>query len=485
MAQPTINAPRIVAPRKRVLFGLLDAGGWPWATVKSLFWFVLLIILLGYIPDRAYYFTVQRTVDIAFPTLWWSPVNLCPPENETLPCPAPAGASLPWHPSPEQLNLPAVRTDGVGAVAGTTFLYVGGSDGSSPVATTYVSSATGVGNITAWTQGPDLPEARSDAASAVIGTTLYVIGGYGPDGQPTTTVYSLTVNNDGTLGEWQTVAALALPAPRAGSSATTVSDGLVLMGGTDGTAATKDVWKAKLTGTSWAPWVPQQPLFEENVDGVATHIGDWIFVVGGTNGDGTPVSTVQQGRVGGTAATPEDPNGMQEPWRVSAETNLPSARTNSSGYTVNGVLYIQGGSNGTAPITETLWTTPDADGVIPEWHHLTQTDLSAEAPLEGSAGVVSGSHAFIIGGDTGTGPTAGLARANLAPQEPFFQLGLMGVVIPALQLQGEIGQQIGYLNAATVGAVNFILLIIVGWAYNRPEKVRAIVAAIRERRRKR
>src|SRR6188472_2257955 len=127
MAQSTANTPRLVAPRKRVLFGLLDADGWPWAIVKSLFWFVTIIILLGYIPDRAYYFTVQRTVEIAFPTLWWSPINLCPPSNETLPCPAPTGASLPWQVAPPELNLPAVRTDGVGAVAGTTYFYVGGS----------------------------------------------------------------------------------------------------------------------------------------------------------------------------------------------------------------------------------------------------------------------------------------------------------------------------------------------------------------------
>ena len=93
-----------------------------------MFWFVLIIILLGYIPDRAYYFTVQRTVDIGL--LAWSPINLCPPSNESLPCPAPAGATLPWHPSPPELNLPAVRTDGAAAVVGPTFLYAGGSDGS-------------------------------------------------------------------------------------------------------------------------------------------------------------------------------------------------------------------------------------------------------------------------------------------------------------------------------------------------------------------
>jgi hypothetical protein len=92
MAQSTLPVPRPqAAPRRRAFFGLFDADGWGWASVKALFWFILMIILLGYLPDRAYYFTVQRSVDLGL--LVWSPINFCPPSNETLPCPAPAGTA--------------------------------------------------------------------------------------------------------------------------------------------------------------------------------------------------------------------------------------------------------------------------------------------------------------------------------------------------------------------------------------------------------
>ena len=64
---------------------------------KAAVWLVIIILMLGYIPDRAYYLTVNRTVDLG--VLVWSPINFCPPENETLPCPAPHGAIAPWHPS--------------------------------------------------------------------------------------------------------------------------------------------------------------------------------------------------------------------------------------------------------------------------------------------------------------------------------------------------------------------------------------------------
>jgi len=478
MAQTALPAPQHVTARRRAFFGLFNADGWPWSFVKALFWFVVIIVMLGYIPDRAYYFTVQRTVDVGL--LAWSPVNLCPPENTTLPCPVPAGATMPWYPGPAEASLPAPRTDGAAGVIGLTYVYAGGSDGSAPSADTFVSTAVGTGNIDKWAAGPALPEARADAASVVSGNTLYVIGGYGPDGQPTTTVFSLKVENDGRIGAWAIEEAAVLPEPRAGASAVTVSDGLVLLGGTDGTAATRSVWKSTIDKAgALEKWVPQSPLFEENVSGVAAHIGDVIFLVGGRNKDGAVVPTVQQGLVGGENASPEDPNAIVALWRASEQTNLPFPRANMSGFTANGALYVQGGTDGTSPRGETLWAVPDAEGVIPEWHSLAPTDLGEG--LEGSSAVVSGSHAFLFGGTTSAGPTAGVARTNLAPQEPFFRLGVLGATLPALQLQGEVGQQIGYLNAAGVGTINFILLILIGYLYNHPDKVRAFMA---KRRRK-
>src|SRR6478752_1731725 len=142
MAQTSLPAPRTPV-RRRALGGLVDADGWPWALINALAWFVLIILLLGYLPDRAYYFTVQKTVDLGL--LAWSPINFCPPENETLPCPAPQGATLPWHQGPQEVNLPAARTDGAAAILGQAYVFAGGSDGTKAVADTYLSKAVGSG----------------------------------------------------------------------------------------------------------------------------------------------------------------------------------------------------------------------------------------------------------------------------------------------------------------------------------------------------
>src|SRR5260221_14719456 len=114
-------------PRRRAMFGLLDAEGWSWASLKAAFWFVVVIFLLGYLPDRAYYFTVFPTIDLGINAI--SPINLCPPENRSLPCPPPIGGVVPWDPSPKELALPAARTDGAPVQAGVKILYVGGSRG--------------------------------------------------------------------------------------------------------------------------------------------------------------------------------------------------------------------------------------------------------------------------------------------------------------------------------------------------------------------
>jgi hypothetical protein len=115
---------------------------------------------------------------------------------------------------------------------------------------------------------------------------------------------------------------------------------------------------------------------------------------------------------------------------------------------------------------------PDAEGNIAEWRHLDQSDLPDSAGgLAGSAPLVLGPNIVLVGGETSGGLTASATRANIAPQEPFFQLGLVGATVPALKIDGEIGQQLGYLNANTVGIVNFVILIAIGWAFAHKEQV--------------
>ena len=482
MAQRVLG-PGMIVPRKRAMFGLLDADGWAWAGVKAFVWMVIIILLLGYIPDRAYYLTVNRTVELG--VLAWSPINLCPPGNESLPCPAPVGAIAPWHESPPELAMPEPRTDGTAAQLGTNLLYIGGTDGTAAQSTVYVAQLSGVGNFDRWMPGPELPEPRSDASVVQVSGTIYVLGGLDADGAPTTTVFTLTPDpQTGALGEWETAPdTLTLPEPRAAAAGVAAPDGLLLIGGEgpDGPVAT--TWKSRFDEQGeLQAWETEAPLLAPQADSTAAIVGDFVWLYGGHDANG-PVATVQRGSIDPEAAEgfPENPNeGKVVVWAVNPAANLPAPRDDATGWTANGSLYLVGGASTDGPQRETYWSIPTTSGDIPEWKRLEVSDLPVG--LSGGSVIVTGPNAIIVGGETAEGPVATSFRANTAPQSPFFQVGLVGATVPGLKIDGEIGQQLGYLNAAGAGTVGFVVLIIIGWAMAHKEQARGIVRRMVGRR---
>ena len=207
----------------------------------------------------------------------------------------------------------------------------------------------------------------------------------------------------------------------------------------------------------------------------------WIF--GGEDAKG-PVATVQRGSFGKPAAEglPKNPDeGKVFAWATNDAANLPGPRTDAAAWTVNGALYVAGGSDGSSARTEVYWALPTNDGNIPEWKHLDVSDLPKA--LTGGAPVVSGPNAIVVAGSTPAGVATSSYRANIAPQAPFFRLGLVGATVPGLTVGGEIGQQLGYLNAANAGVLDFVILIFLGWAFAHKEQSRALVARVLRRRR--
>jgi hypothetical protein len=476
------------------MFGLFDGDGWAWATTKALFWLLVIIITLGYVPDRAYYFVVSRTMDIGI--LGWSPVNLCPPENgATVPCPVPVGGVLPWQVSPAEANLPAARTGGAAAQIATNLLYIGGSDGTAASATTYVAKVD-KGNFSGWTEGPALPAARTDASLALLNGTAYLIGGLGPDGKATNTMWSIGLDAaTGQVTGWsETVIGAtdpapklpALPAARSGAAAVAVADGIVVAGGRgpDG-KVTATVWKSTIDSKGvLGEFKEQPPLPHAVADAAIAFEGTFLWVYGGADDSGATgwVQRADYGPTPGPTAAPGEPAPSAAPevvlqWATMDAANLPAARAGGAGFTSNGALYLVGGTDGSALHKELYWALPDSNGdLVGGWHHLDATDLPGG--LADSAPVVTGGTAVLLGGTTDGGALASSTRASLAPQEPFFRLGIAGITVPGLQIGGAIGVQLGYLAAAGAGTGNFVLLVIVGWAFNH----RTQLAEWRERR---
>jgi hypothetical protein len=258
------------------------------------------------------------------------------------------------------------------------------------------------------------------------------------------------------------------------------------------------VWKATLDATSGklGPWTANAPMVlgsgsaAPRADGTAVVSGASLFVYGGRDAAG-PTALVLRGDIGTAAATAGAAPSPSASAAVAPQvvlrwaeglgaTNLPAPRTDAAGFTANGGLYLVGGSDATGPKGELYWAIPDASGNIPEWKHLPASDLPPSG-LTGSSAVVGGANVYVIGGKTAQGVIASSARANLAPQPPFFQLGLIGATIPALKIDGEVGQQLGYLAAAGAGTVDFLLLILIGWAMAHKDRTREMLGRLRRR----
>jgi hypothetical protein len=150
--------PGLVVPKRRAFFRPARADGWGWGGAQGVRVARDHHPPTGLHPRPGYYFTVNRTLDLG--VLVWSPINFCSNENETLPCPAPVGALVPWT-NPAGAGLPQPRTDGTAIQLGTKILYLGGSDGTTAQSTSTWPRWSGPATSTS---GPTRPAARTPAA---------------------------------------------------------------------------------------------------------------------------------------------------------------------------------------------------------------------------------------------------------------------------------------------------------------------------------
>ena len=302
MAQQALPAGRR-RRRGRALFGLLDASGWGWASVKAVFWFIRSSSCWA--TSRTGPTTSRSTGRSTSGILAWSPVNFCPPANESLPCPAPVGAVVPWEVAPPEISLPAPRTDGSVIQSGTHAAVhrrqrrreAGRHDVRRDDVRDRATSTSGGTGRSCPRLAPTAPRRSPAAASSSPAAS-------GPTAsRPRRCTSSRTTGQNGQLGKWQTAKEagldLDLPQPIAGAVLLPVSDGLLLIGGTsDGKTPVKTVWKSAFDKSGkLQKWVKQPDLYLAVSDASAAVAGDFVWVYGGTSTDG-PTKTVQRGEYG-------------------------------------------------------------------------------------------------------------------------------------------------------------------------------------------
>ena len=387
MAQQALAAGTTV-PRRRALFGLLDADGWALGVgqgarlVRS-----IIILMLGYLPDRAYYLTVGRTVDLG--VLVWSPINLCPPENETLPCPAPVGAIVPWEPSPAELALPRRGPTGPSSRSARSCSTSAAPTARRPSRRSTSPRRSGPATSTSGPTGPALPaprDRRQRRRSSPAASTSSAASD--ADGAPTDTVFVLTP--DGTTGELGRVEDApddldAARGPRRAPPRSPTADGLLLIGGSQrerpgrprpGRSLLDNERRARQVGRGAAARRRRRPTRPPRSS--ATTSG--CTAAATPNG---PVGAVQRGDVrqaGRRRACPTNPDEgkVDRAGRSTTTANLPGAADQRRGLGAPTARSTSSAApTAPRPTSEVYWAVPTTDGDIAEWKHLAASDLPA------------------------------------------------------------------------------------------------------------
>ncbi len=140
-----------------------------------------------------------------------------------------------WEEGP---RLPMPRAGAAVAEVDGRVILVAGRSATAFLDSVLVSEHDADGRLTGWTDGPEVPIARFHANAAVIGRTILVTGGVDSDGEATDTVMAATLGEDGTLSGWTELD--PLPAPRSHHASFAADGRLYLSFGFSGNAFTDD-----------------------------------------------------------------------------------------------------------------------------------------------------------------------------------------------------------------------------------------------------
>ncbi|MEZ4619969.1 MAG: kelch repeat-containing protein [Caldilineaceae bacterium] len=235
-----------------------------------------------------------------------------------------------------------------------------------------------------WQRLPDLPVPRSDAATAVISDTLYVIGGYNM-------WYGGALHDthgyESAMQTW--ITATALITPVSGAAAVVVNNEIYVFGGFDNVSETALVQRYNPKLNRWTlgtpmPWARSE--FDAVVlDGLVYLIGGNIFPVGSDDihvaTNGAPISSAQ--------VVVYDPT-LNE-WRTTPP--LPEPRVDAAAIVRNGEIYVTGGTDrwihGTIHADVFVYD-PQQD----QWH----TGPSLPTARGGHRGALLDDHLYVVGG---------------------------------------------------------------------------------------
>jgi len=190
-------------------------------------------------------------------------------------------------------------------VAANGFIYViGGTHYDPDVGLTissnvYYAKINSDASLGSWHSANPLPGGRQFPSASAWNNRIYVIGGSDENSNIRDTVYSATIQTDGSLSAWVVQA----PFPVAIYTQASVANGfLYVLGGAvdNGSVTVNTVYYSKINvdGTL-AGWNQTAPLPQPECCFGAVVVNGWVFTVGGLSGTGYPTASFYGAAVNG------------------------------------------------------------------------------------------------------------------------------------------------------------------------------------------
>lgn len=189
------------------------------------------------------------------------------------------------------------------------------------------------GTLGEWRIIGELPEPLSLSQAIVIKNRLYLLGGHNGENY-TSNVYFATLNDDGTLGEWNIES--SLPNALGSSQAIVTKNRVYLLGGynfNNGHISTVYTATINSDGTL-GTWVVDSELPEELGASQAVVIKNKVYLLGGRNKD-KYISTVYSANIKN--------DGTLDKWTIGGKLPMPLAYAQAA--IIKNRLYVFGGVN--------------------------------------------------------------------------------------------------------------------------------------------
>ena len=352
-------------------------------------------------------------------------------------------------------------------VIGDSLYVIGGYDNpaKTPLATVARARIDADGTLGRFVVEPSLQlhHARAGHVSAVVGNTLYVIGGAGAQFPP---IETAAIADDGSLQPFVDTG-IALPTPRSNAAGAVVGDSIYVIGGTtDFMTPLGNVDRVRIAADGGITVEPARPLLEPRRDHAAVVVGDRLFVLGGTttqvvadvesaaiSGDGSlgvfgpAVSTLSQPTAGAVAAVVGDSVYLVDGVSVGETTTVQRARIDADGDLGFFVAQPAGGLTkrvyaGGAIVGHWLYLLGGFASQIDSLDSLERASLDGSslldpfavagqrtiAPGSGGALTLVGRNVYRLGGDGGGAATRTIERARVGADDvlmPFAAAGML------------------------------------------------------------